>query len=49
MEDFGLQSFISSSCLFLAADPGSTNNKSSVENISIEGVLYNGKKLKQFF
>ena len=46
MEAFDLQSFI---CLFLAADPGTTNNKSSVENISIEGIRYKEKNLKQFF
>ena len=49
MEAFDLQSFICSSCLFLAADPGTINNKFSVENISIEGIRYKEKNLKQFF
>ena len=48
MEAFRLRSSISSSHLLLAVDPGSPQNESSVENVTI-GVHYKEKTLKQFF
>ena len=46
MEAFRPQSSISLSHILLAVVPGSPKNKSSVENVPIEGVHYKEKTLK---